>query len=119
MNRTVAALLTVFVMSVLSPAFAGDGDTNDGSQARNLETAEKYRGIANALENEVGGFGYRLQWIVTELIDICYDLSDTKVELAKAIGASDRNREEKLELKYISLKAEEARLWNEFERSTQ
>ena len=119
MDRTFAALLMVVFLLVPSPAFADEGDPYGDSREHSLQTAEAYRGIATTLENGVGEFGYRLQWIVTELIDICYDLSDTKIELAEAIGASDWYREEKLKLKYIALTAEEERLWDEFERSTQ
>lgn len=116
MIRILAALLTVLFVSAPSLAIAEEElDAYGVSEDVYMQTAEEYRGKASILEGEVRKIGYRLQWVVTELIDVYYDLSETRIELASAIG--DRDREEQLVLMFFTLKAEEERLWQEIERS--
>ncbi|MDH3231663.1 MAG: hypothetical protein OEN55_17885 [Alphaproteobacteria bacterium] len=118
MKRMTAVLLAAFFLSVPLSAIADDGDSQTEFQDPYLRNTEEYRWKASTLEGKWRDLGYRQQWVMSELIDLCYRLAETKAALAEAVDRADWNREEKLELQYLALKAEEGRLWDELERLT-
>ncbi|UCH73169.1 MAG: hypothetical protein JSU82_12490 [Rhodospirillales bacterium] len=116
--RIPALLMAGLVLCLSSFAIAGDrqsGHLNDDLQ---LREAEDYRWKASTLEGKQRELGYRQQWVVAELIDICYRLAETEHALANAIHMQDPMRERSLELKLSDLKAEERQLWDELDRLT-
>jgi len=116
MKRMTVVLLTAFFLSAPVPAVADDGDSGPEFQDPFLRNAEQYRWKASTLEGKRRELGYRQQWVVSELIDICYELAETKIALAGAADRGDRNRQRLLEKRYFALKAEEGQLWDELER---
>ncbi len=116
MKRMTAVLLTAILLSAPLDAIADDGDVPVQVVGHELRDTEEYQWKASTLEGKWRDFEYRQQWVMVELIDICYLLAETKAALAAAIDAADWNREEKLEQRYLALKAEEGRLWDELER---
>ena len=118
MKRITAVLLTAFFLSVPVMAIADDSDSPVQLQDPNLRNTEEYRWKASALEGTWRDQGYRQQWVMSELIDICYKLAETKAALADAADRGDWTREDKLEQQYLALKGEEGRLWDELERLT-
>lgn len=116
MKRMTAVLLTAFFLSAPVSAVADDGDFYIETKVLDLRDVEAYLWKASALEGKWRDLEYRQQWVMSELIDICYTLAETKAALADAVHTADWNREEKLERQYVALKAEEGQLWDEFER---
>ncbi len=116
MKRMMAVLWTAIFLSVPLTAIADDGDAPIQLLGHDLRDNEEYRLKASALEGTWRDLEYRQQWVMAELIDICYRLAETKAALETAIDRADWNREEKLEQQYLALKAEEGRLWDELER---
>jgi uncharacterized protein HemX len=119
MRRLLAAALIVSVFG-LSPIQAfSDTKPNDykAAQQNYLKTAEKYRNQARDLQNKVKSVPSGAQKYVRQLAGVFNQLADTKVALAKAIGAKDWKYEEKLEKKYYRLKAQEEKLWSAIDRA--
>jgi hypothetical protein len=100
MKRMMAVLLTAFFLSAPALAIADDGDFYHETKVLSLRNVEEYRWKASTLESKWRDLGYRQQWVMSELIDICYRLAETKAALAEAVDRADWNREEKLELRY-------------------
>ncbi len=116
MKRMTAVLLAAFFLSAPSLAVADDGDSYHETKVLKLRNVEAYHWKANTLEGEWRELEYRQQWVVSELIDICYELAETKAALADAASTGDRDRKEQLKNQYLALKAEEGQLWDEFAR---
>lgn len=116
MKRMTALLMAALFLSAPSLAIADDGDSYHATRVADLRNVEEYRWKASTLEGTWRDLEYRQQWVMSELIDICYKLAETKADLAAAAERADWNREKKLEQRYVALKAEEGRLWDEFER---
>ncbi len=116
MKRMTAVLLTAIFLSVPFSAIADDGDAPIQFLSHDLRDNDQYRWKANTLEGKWRDLEYRQQWVMAELIDICYRLAETKAALEIAVDRADWNREEKLEQQYLALKVEERRLWDELER---
>ena len=116
MKWMTAALLAAFFLFAPLSAIAEDDVSNHATEVLNLRNVEAYHWKANTLEGEWRGLEYREQWVVSELIDICYELAETKGALADAGSAGDRDRKKLLENQYLDLKAEEAELWDELAR---
>jgi hypothetical protein len=113
-------VLLVFGLSAVSvPPILADQKPNDykAAQQSYLKTAEKYRNQARDLQDKVKSVPSGAQKYVRQLAGVFNQLADTKVALAKAIGAKDWKYEEKLEKKYYQLKAQEEKLWNAIERA--
>lgn len=118
MKRMTAVMLTAFFLSAPVSAIADDGDSYHETKVLDLRNAEEYFWKASTLEGKWQDLEYRQQWVMSELIDICYRLAETKAEMAAAVHSADWNSEEKLEQQYFALKAEEEQLWDELERLT-
>ena len=116
MKRMTAVLLTAFFLSAPASAIADDGESYHETKVLNLRNVEAYRWKASTLEGEWRELEYREQWVVSELIDICYELAETKAALADAVSTRDWHRKTQLENRYLALKAEEGQLWDEFAR---
>jgi hypothetical protein len=116
MNRMTAVLLTAFFLSAPVPAIADDGDVQHETTVLDLRDVEQYLWKASTLEEEWRELEYRQQWVMSELIDICYGLAEAKAALTEAAHSANWNSERKLERQYLTLKAEEGQLWDELER---
>ena len=116
MKRMTAVLLAAFFLSAPVPAIAGDDDVYDETKVLDLRDVEQYLWKASTLEGEWQELEYRQQWVMSELIDICYGLAEAKAELMEATHGADWNRERRLERQFSALKAEEEQLWDELER---
>lgn len=118
MKRMTAVLFAAFVLSLPLSAIADEGDSRSELQDHYLRTTEEYQWKASTLEGKWRDLGYRQQWVMAELIDICYRLAETKEAMAQAVKTADRDRQETLETEYYALKREERQLWDELERLT-
>ena len=116
MKRMTAVLLAAFFLSAPIPAIAGDDGVYDETKVLDLRDVEQYLWKASTLEEEWRELEYRQQWVMSELIDTCYGLAETKAALMEAAHSADWNRERKLERQLSALKAEEGQLWDELER---
>jgi len=116
MKRMVAATLTALVLAAPVSAIAGDKNARFTNDSLYVGNADEYLWKANTLEIRQPDFGYRQQWVASDLIDICYRLAETKTALADAIRTEDRARERLLERRFTALKSEEGQLWSEFDR---
>ena len=116
MKWMTAAFLAALFLSAPSSAIAEDDVSYHETKVLNLRNVEAYHWKANTLEGEWRDLEYREQWVVSELIDICYALAETKAALTDAARMGDRDRKKQLENQYVDLKAEEAQLWDELAR---
>jgi len=116
MKWIVAVTLTALFLAAPVSAIAGDKNARLTNDSLYIGNADEYLWKANTLEIRQPDFGYRQQWVASDLIDICYRLAETKTALADAIRTEDLRRERLLERRFIALKSEEGQLWSEFDR---